>query len=59
MSNQSITDMSIFSDNNKSVFPISLPVYYIFSELLINNINNQTIDRKYQKISINKLEKKN
>jgi hypothetical protein len=57
MSNQSATDISIFSDNNKSIFLISPPVYHIFSKLLINNISNRTIDREYQKISVNKLEK--
>jgi hypothetical protein len=40
MSNQSATDIFIFSDNNKNVFPILLPVYHIFSELFINNIND-------------------
>jgi hypothetical protein len=49
--------MFIFSDNNKNVFLISPPVYHIFSELLINNISNRTIDREYQKISIDKLKK--
>jgi hypothetical protein len=47
MSNQSATDISIFSDNNKNVLFISLLVYYIFSEFLINNISNQTINREY------------
>jgi hypothetical protein len=57
MSNQSTTDISIFSDNNKNVLLISPLVYYIFSEFLINNISNRTIDREYQRISVNKLEK--
>jgi hypothetical protein len=57
MSNQSTTNVFIFSDNNKSVFLISLLVYYIFSELLINNISDRIIDKEYQRILVNKLEK--
>jgi hypothetical protein len=51
--------MFIFSDNNKSVLFILLLVYYIFFEFFINNISDRTIDKEYQKILINKLEKKN
>jgi hypothetical protein len=57
VSNQSATDMSIFSDNNKSVLFISPPVYYIFSEFFINNISDRTIDKEYQRISVDKLKK--
>jgi hypothetical protein len=49
--------MSIFSDNNKNILPISPPVYHTFSKLFINNISDRTIDKKYQRISVNKLEK--
>jgi hypothetical protein len=57
MSNQSATNISIFSNNNKNVFLILPLVYYIFSEFFINNISNRTINKEYQKISVNKLEK--
>jgi hypothetical protein len=47
MFNQSATDIAIFSDNNKSVLFISPPAYHTFSELLIDNISNRTVDREY------------
>jgi hypothetical protein len=56
--NQSITDISIFSNNNKNILFILLPVYYIFSEFFINNVSDRIINREYQKILINELEKK-
>jgi hypothetical protein len=49
--------MSIFSDNNKNIFPISPPVYYTFSELFINNISDRIVDKEYQRISVDKLKK--
>jgi hypothetical protein len=57
MFNQSATDMFIFSDNNKSVLLISPPAYHTFSEFFINNISDRTVDKEYQRISVNELEK--
>jgi hypothetical protein len=56
-SNQSATDMSIFSDDNKSVLPISPPAHHTFSELLIDNVGDRTVDGEYQRISVDELEK--